>query len=207
MPSSAVFCSFSLSSQLSTPSPSSQSFFLLVLFHPPNISLFSIFPFSFCWFSIISSFSGSGRDMKRHHGFHGILPGDWPRHPEPHHPGRQLCHPAPGLPHLLHPVRLPGKRPHQGVRTRQHTGTAQPVAHTSGGHAELACLVPLRAQQHGGPRRAADARPEPGQRREREGARKGKGEGEEEYSGLRKRRRKKKRDNHEVLLYHFVQCF
>lgn len=103
-----------------------------------------------------------GRDMKRHHGFYGILPGDWPRHPEPHHPGRQLCHPAARFPHLLHPVRLPWQRPHQGVRPWQHASAAQPVAHTPGGHAELAHHHPVRAQQQSGPRRAADAGPEPG---------------------------------------------
>lgn len=122
--------------------------------------------------------------MKRHHGFHGILPGDWSRHPQPNYSGCQLCHLAPGLPHLLHPVRLPGQRPHQGVRPRHCTGAAQPVTHTPGGHAELARLIPLWAKQHGRPWWATNARPEPGARRK--GA--GEGEGEEKHSGLRKRR-------------------
>lgn len=120
--------------------------------------------------------------MKRHHGFYGVLPGDWPRHSQPHHPGCQLCHPAAGLSHLLHTVRLPGQGPHEGVRPGQHTGAAQPVAHTPGGHAELARLLPLRAQQHGGARRAADARPEPRPR--------GAGAGEEKHSGLKRTKRR-----------------
>lgn len=86
------------------------------------ICLFSQLPrFCLCSLGSLSRFSlgspsvlprFSGWDMKRHHGVYGVLPGDRPRDPEPHHSGRQLRHLAAGLPHLLHPVRLPGQRPH-----------------------------------------------------------------------------------------------
>lgn len=138
--------------------------------------------------------------MKRHHGFHGVVPRDWPSHSESHHPGGQLRHPPAGLPHLLHPLRLPRQRPHQGVCSRRSplsSATTWTVTHTPGGHAELTRFIPHGVWQHGGPWRAAHTRTGPG-------------EGEEEHSGVkrrRKRRRTKRRRNQGLRSAVGLLCF
>ncbi len=85
---------------------------------------------------------------RRHHELHRWRCGDRPGHPQPHHPDRQLCHPPPRLPHLLHPLWLPGQGPHQRVRTRPRA-QCQPHSYPAGGHAEFDRQCQVGPEQDG----------------------------------------------------------
>lgn len=106
----------------------------------PTAARFAEEPDGSPWCPHFSQSSESG--MQRRHGSHGVLPGDWSSHSKPHHPHRQLRHPASGLSHLLHPVRLPRQRPFQGVRFRAPSPPAA-VSHPARGDAKLPGLVAL----------------------------------------------------------------